>query len=303
MKVKINPTPPFNFNLSTRIFSDGDGEIRKFENGKYWQLLRTETNLILVTVESSGTVDQPELSVVLDSNRKISNEDQKAMEKTIIKIFNLNFNLKPFYQEISSDKFMKEIVHKLYGLKNPTTPTLFEALVDSIIEQQISLKAAHSIENRLIKSFGPAIDINGALYYVYPSPEDLAFLELQQLRDCGLSFRKAEYIRDMSLNLVMGELDLESLEKLNETSDMIKQLLEIRGVGVWTAELAVLRGLGRFDAMPADDLGLRRIISQFYCENKKINAQEARDIAQSWGRWPGLAAYYLIVADLLSFRP
>jgi len=107
----------------------------------------------------------------------------------------------------------------------------------------------------------------------------------------------------MSLNLVMGELDLESLEKLNETSDMIKQLLEIRGVGVWTAELAVLRGLGRFDAMPADDLGLRRIISQFYCENKKINAQEARDIAQSWGRWPGLAAYYLIVADLLSFRP
>lgn len=301
MKIIINPTPPFNFNLSTRIFSDGDGEIRKFENGKYWQLLSTETNLILVTVESSGTVDQPELSVVLDSNRKISKEDQKAIEKTIIKIFNLNFNLKPFYQEISSDKFMNDIIHKLYGLKNPMTPTLFEALMDSIIEQQISLKAAHSIENRLIKSFGPAIDINGAPYYAYPSPKDLAFLELQQLRNCGLSFRKAEYIWDLSFSIVMGELDLESLEKLNETSDMIKQLVGIRGVGVWTAELAVLRGLGRFDAMPADDLGLRRVISQFYCENKKISAQEARDIAQSWGRWPGLAAYYLIVANLLSF--
>lgn len=299
MKVKINPPPPFDFELSTRIFSDGDGEIRKSENGKYWQLLRAKEHLILVTAESSGKVDTPELSVALKSDKKITPEDREAIERTIIKIFNLKLDLKPFYQEISSDKVLSEVVRSLYGLKNPTTPTLFEALVDSIVEQQISLKAAHSIENRLIKSFGPSIEINGMQYYAYPGPEDLAFLELSKLRECGLSFRKAEYIRDISSNLINGDLDLESLSNWEETSKMVEELIKIRGVGRWTAELALLRGLGRLDAMPADDIGLRRVISRYYCKGKRINATEARNIARGWGRWPGLAAYYLIVADLL----
>jgi DNA-3-methyladenine glycosylase II len=298
--MKIKPLPPFNFDISTRIFSDGDLEIRKSEKGKYWQLFRTENNLILTTIESSGTVEKPELTAVLDSDRTISPEDQKTIEKTIIKIFNLKFDLKPFYQEISSDQVLSRIVGNLYGLKNPTTTTLFEALVDSIVEQQISLKAAHSIENRLIKNFGPVTEINGSQHYAYPSPEDLALLELSELRECGLSFRKAEYIRDLSFNMVNGDLDLEFLEELEKTQDMVEELVKIRGVGRWTAEIAVIRGLGRLDAMPADDIGLRRVISNYYCEGRKINASEARNIAKGWGPWQGLAAYYLVVADMLS---
>jgi DNA-3-methyladenine glycosylase II len=300
MMIKINPKPPYNFELSTRIFSDSDEKVRKSKKGKFWQVLKTGDNLILVTVESSGTIDKPELSVVLQSNSEITTKDRNAMEETIVKIFNLKLDLQPFYQEISRDKVMSRVADGLYGLKNPTTPTFFEALVDSIVEQQISLKAAHSIENRLIKSFGPVIGINGTQYYNYPSPEDLAFLELSRLREIGLSFRKAEYIKDLSFNIVNGVLDLESLGKLEKTSDMVEELLKIRGVGRWTGELAVLRGLGRLDSMPADDLGLRRVISHYYCEGERINATKARDIAKSWGQWQGLAAYYLIVADLMS---
>jgi DNA-3-methyladenine glycosylase II len=73
----------------------------------------------------------------------------------------------------------------------------------------------------------------------------------------------------------------------------------MRGVGVWTAELTLLRGLRRFDALPADDIGLRRVISHFYRDDAKLSATEAREIASSWGEWKGLAGFYLIMAEIL----
>jgi DNA-3-methyladenine glycosylase II len=194
---------------------------------------------------------------------------------------------------------MEKLVYRLRGLKSPITPTIFEALIDSIIEQQISLKAAHSIEMRLIKSFGDSMKVEGETYYAYPSPKNLAHLKLQDLRDCGVSFRKAEYIRDLSLDIMNGELELETIGELDNTQEMIEDLTKIRGVGVWTAELTLLRGLRRFDALPADDIGLRRAISHFYRDDAKISATEAREIASSWGEWKGLAGFYLIMAEIL----
>jgi DNA-3-methyladenine glycosylase II len=75
--------------------------------------------------------------------------------------------------------------------------------------------------------------------------------------------------------------------------------VEIRGVGRWTAELTILRGLHRADAFPADDVGVRRFISQFYRNGVKTSSTEARAFAERWGAWKGYAAYYLEIADLL----
>ena len=93
-------------------------------------------------------------------------------------------------------------------------------------------------------------------------------------------------------------MDLEGIGKLDKTEDMINELSKIRGLGVWTAELVVLIGLGRLDALPADDIGLRRSISHFYCGDVRISSDETRKIAQNWGKLKGLAGYYLIVADM-----
>ena len=79
--------------------------------------------------------------------------------------------------------------------------------------------------------------------------------------------------------------------------EIIFELDEIRGIGVWTAELTMLRGMQRLDALPADDFGIRRVISSYYCGGKPIKTPEAREIAKAWGRWKGLAAYYLIIAE------
>jgi DNA-3-methyladenine glycosylase II len=300
--LKLKPTPPFNFELSTRIFSEGDAEIRRFEKGKYRQLLRTDNHLIMVTIKSSGTTNKPELSVDLDSNKPISDEDQKSVQKTIINIFNLDFDLKPFYEDVKNDAVMAKLVKKLRGLKSPATSTVFEALVSSIIEQQISLKAAHSIERRMVKSFGDKLKIKDKNYYTFPTHQKLSSLTKEQLRECGLSFRKSEYIIDLSKEIVEGKLDLEELKDHEDVNEIIQELSNIRGVGVWTSELTILRGMHKLEAFPADDIGLRRAISHYYCDDKRISAETARKIAARWGKWKGLAGFYLIVAEIMNIK-
>ena len=116
-----------------------------------------------------------------------------------------------------------------------------------------------------------------------------------------MSFRKAEYVIGLSKKIEENKLNLNELKNKN-TSEIVNELLKIRGIGVWTAELAVIRGLHRFVALPADDIGLRRVVSHYYNDDKPISADELRRIAKGWGKWSGLVAFYLVVADIMSIK-
>ena len=298
-KITATALPPFRFDLSSEIFANGDKQIRNYENGLFWQVIRVNDKLILATVEAAGTIDKPEVSAQLKSDSAITEEDKKKAENAVKALFSLDFDLKPFYETVKDDKIMADLTRKLWGLKSPTTPTVFEALVDSIVEQQISMKVATSIENKIVKKFGDVLELEGDVYYAYPTPQRLAAVSTEELRQCGLSFRKGEYNKEVSTLITEGKLNLEKLRNYERSEQIIKELDEIRGIGVWTAELTMLRGMQRLEALPADDLGLRRDISRYYRDGKVIPSAEARRIAEGWGRWKGLAAYYLVVASML----
>jgi DNA-3-methyladenine glycosylase II len=301
-KLSIFPLPPFNFELSAAIFADGDKQIRRYENGRFWQTLRIDNKLILATVASRGTVNEPRLSVELKSNRNLTEADKQKAKKSINVLFNLDFDLDPFYEETKKDPIMARITQRLHGLKNPTTQFAIEALTDSIVEQQISLKVANVLERKLTKNFGDTLSLEGDVYYAYPTPERLASATTQELRTIGLSQRKAEYIKAVSALAAEEKLDFEALKKRENVDEIIRELDKIRGVGVWTAEFTLIRGMQRLEALPADDLGLRRTISRYYCLGRSITSLEARKIAKRWGRWKGLSAYYLIVAEMLGIE-
>jgi DNA-3-methyladenine glycosylase II len=189
-------------------------------------------------------------------------------------------------------------VQRFRGLKSPLTPTPFEALIESIIEQQISLIVAHSLQIKVVKSFGDSLNVRGRTYYAFPTPLALGSASTEQLRQCGLSLKKAEYVRDISSLISQGKLDLAKYESYDDARAVIQELDKLRGIGVWTAEMTLIRGMGRLDTFPADDVGLRRVISHYYLNNRKILSEEARDIAVRWGRWKALASFYLIIALL-----
>jgi len=296
----INPTPPFDFELSAMIFSSGDPQIRKYEKGKFWLVVGAGSKLILTTITSAGTVEDPKLSVRLESDQEMSEKDREKAGKTVRTLFNVDFDLRPFYEHTKEDSVMAYLARKLRGLKSPTTPTVFEALIDSIVEQQISLRIANTMEEKLIKSFGEVLRLDKRVYYAFPTPEELASASVHALRSCGLSQRKAEYIKDVSKMIVNGKLCLEKLKSYEDAKDIIAELDRIRGIGIWTAEMTMVRGMQRVEAFPADDVGLRRVISHYYCDDRGISSEEARKIADKWQKWKGLASFYLIMAGAMN---
>jgi len=296
--LELSPVPPFDFPLSAAIFSGGDPQIRSYSDGTFRQVLRDRERLFLAVVTGSGTVDDPVVHLRLGPG-PVDRQAFRDAGDLVRRIFNLDLDISPFPAAVRDDPVMSAIARRLRGLKPPRTSTVFEALVDSIIEQQISLAAAHSIEKRVVRTFGDTLEWEGDEYYAFPAPVRLAEASPEELRACGLSLKKAEYIVGISRRIRDGGLDLENHGPGEDTETIVRELTNIRGVGLWTAELAALRGLSRLDAIPADDLGIRRSISNYYSRVSRIDTEEARRIAEAWGEWKGLAAYYLLVAERL----
>jgi DNA-3-methyladenine glycosylase II len=302
VKLEIASMPPFDFDLTARIFSNGDAQIRRYEAKKYWQVVRVGYKLVLITVSSGGSVERPCLSVEAKSDMPISDADKESILQTVCSLFNLEVHLDQFYEDVKNDAVMFALAQKLRGLKSPVTASVFEALVDSIIEQQISLDIAHGLERRVVKTFGDVLKTDGRIYYAFPRPESLATASVKRLRECGLSLRKAEYIQNASVLVKKGHLDLEVLKDRPDSDDIIAELDRVRGIWPWTAELTMIRGMRKYDVIPADDLGVRRCVSHYYCRDSKISAEEVRRIADRCGRWKGLASFYLIVAKNLEME-
>lgn len=300
LQILLKPKSPFDFDLSARIFSNGDTQIRIYENDKFIQVISPNGQLVLLTLESIGNVEEPELRVSLDSNKPIYEENKRKATEIAKSLFNMDFDVLPFYESVKSDRKMAHLLGLLRGLRSPTTQTVFEALVDSIIEQQISLKVATLIERGIVKRYGRNLVLGKERYYAYPDPQTLCKIEIGELRSCGLTQRKAEYIKEISSAIANGKMDLEKFKKCESTEEIIAELDSVRGIGLWTAELTIIRSMQKWDAFPADDVGLRRIIAHYYCNDQKISDGQTRQIAESWGKWKGLAAYYFVVADMLN---
>ena len=213
---KIEAVAPFNFDLTAQIFQSGDKQIRTYANGQFTQVLKLNGKLTIVKLASKGTIEQPKITVELKSNSPITLQDRQKAEEAVKFIFNLDFDLSAFYIEVKNEQTMYHITQQLYGLKNPTTATVYEALVDSIVEQQISIKVAHTIEERLIKKFGEILTLDDESFYAYPTPQNIVCASLEGIRNCGLSQRKAEYIQEAAKLIVNGKLDLEQLKSCKE---------------------------------------------------------------------------------------
>ncbi|HTY14959.1 MAG TPA: DNA-3-methyladenine glycosylase [Methanoregulaceae archaeon] len=293
----LTPKIPYNFHLSAAIFSGGDPAIRTYSNGTFTQALLIGGQPFRVRLGRDAGSARLNLSVFPDPAD--TGVGDPTVRDAVISLFNIYDDLIPFYRTVGEDLVMSRLVRDLEGLKVPTTATVFEALVDSIIEQQISLPVAHTLQTRLIKETGTEIEDGNSLYYCYPTPNVLAATPPALFRRCGMTARKGEYIREISAAIVSGDLDVEAFRNYPDTEEIIDEMVRIRGIGKWTAELTVLRGIHKLDAFPADDVALRRIIAGFYRNGDRIDAGEAREIAKQWGSYKGLAAFYLEIADHL----
>lgn len=159
----------------------------------------------------------------------------------------------------------------------------FETLCKSIASQQLSTKAADTIFNRFCDLFPPRRR---------PTPERVMSLSDAEIRAAGFSGPKVAFIKDLAAHVSDGRLDLTRLKKLSD-DEVMTQLIAVKGIGRWTAEIFMMFRLGRLDVLPADDLGLMNAVHRAYGLRKRPDPRRLRQIGDAWRPYRSVASWYL----------
>lgn len=209
-----------------------------------------------------------------------------------------DLDLTPFYRQVGAHSVLGPIVQRLEGLKPTRLPSLFEMAVTAVTEQQISMAAAYHIQWRVVDAYGDRLPgaPEDAQLVAFPTPERLAEATLEELQSCGLSRRKAEYIKGLATVIADDELDLERLGGMPD--DEARAFInEWRGFGPWSADYILVRVLGRPDCVPVDDLGVRTVVGEYLGDGSRMRAEQVREALAPFKPYRGLAAFYLLGAS------
>ena len=293
----IKPVAPFDFELTAgyHTYFQGRYGTDSMEGGVYRRLLDLDGKLVLASVRSVGSIEAPELTVDLQAEG-LTSKDAPRATSLVGWLLGADQDLSGFYDHCREDQGMWDIIQRYHGLHLPHTPTVFEALVLAILGQQIAANVARIIRTLMIETCGPNQAFEGETYYAFPRPHTLAALSIEQLRAMKLSQRKAEYVQGIAkATPEFSAVGLESLHGMTD-EEVVRNVVELRGVGHWTAQWLLIRALGRPDALPLGDLALRRAVSRIFFEGEDLNDAQVEEFAARWSPWRTYATVYLFTA-------
>jgi DNA-3-methyladenine glycosylase II len=183
----------------------------------------------------------------------------------------------------AADAVLRVVIDRVGPIHPAPDPDLWRSLVGSIISQQLSVKAAATIEGRV----AALAEADG-----FPGPEQLLTLPEEHLRACGLSQAKTRYVRDLAAHWLDGSLPHETLPSLPD-EEVIATLTRVKGIGRWTAEMVLIFSLGRPDVLPVDDLGFRSAVQRAYSLAERPRAAELHALGEPWRPFRSAATLYL----------
>ena len=294
----ITPVAPFDFALTAgyHTYFQARYGTDSLEGGVYRRLLDLGNKLVLASVQSVGTCDEPRLTVELQGESLDSDEVSAATEQ-VKWILGTNEELAPFYDIAKQDPTMSAIVDRFWGLHLPHTASVFEAMVQAITAQQVATNVAGIIRTLMIETHGPQQTFDKETFYAFPRPETLVGLSVDQLRELKLSQRKAEYVQGIArAELEVFPGGLESLRLMSD-EEVVQTVIALRGVGHWTAQWVLIRALGRPDALPLGDLALRRTVSRVYFGGDELTDAQVEEFSRRWSPWRAYATVYLFTAQ------
>ena len=181
---------------------------------------------------------------------------------------------------MKKDRVMKRLIPKFGSARLETRGDAFVTLARSIVGQQISVKAAQTVWDRFAK-------LSRRL-----TPRQVLKLKVDDMREAGLSARKVEYLVDLALHFDNGDLHVTNWQAMEDEA-IIAELIGIRGIGRWTAEMFLIFHLMRPNVLPLDDVGLINGISQSYFSGEAVSRSDAREVAAAWAPYCSVATWYI----------
>ncbi len=260
------------------------------DNGAYYRAFETGTGVVAVRVT------QPEPSILcVESSSEAPAQEVLAL---VARMLGTEVDLRAWMRRAASVPWLAPIARALRGVKPPRYPSLWEACTHAIVFQQISIHAAASIMRRLIGLIGIPVHVDGMELLPFPSAGALLRANETQLRSAGLSANKAAHLHAVARALEAGEVTGEEIEAL-PTSQAAERLVQLRGIGPWSASVVLLRGFGRLDTFPMRDSGVARTAA-LLSGNPDVNLNT---VLERLGPTRGMLYYHLLLGRLRNLTP
>jgi len=257
--------------------------------GVYVRALAGADEPVVVRVEQVAR--EPALSVAIEGDAR--NDD--AVLGLVGRMLGANIDLRKFYRSAAPVPWLAPLVKRMRGVKPPRYPSLWEACVNAIVFQQISVSAASAIMHRLTISVGRSLradDVPIPLY-LFPDSKSVQRATDRRLHAAGLSANKIATLRRVAEALSSGALDANALERCT-SPDAAAMLRQIKGIGPWTATIILLRGLGRLDVFPANDSSVANNVA-FVAGPEPFDVSH---VVNGLGSQRGMLYFHLLLARL-----
>jgi DNA-3-methyladenine glycosylase II len=288
----FRPAPPLDFALTLERYRLwGPDPANVYADGALYRVARVGAQPVPFRLTAPGPVARPTVKVEFTGPDTPATRAVRRAEAR--RLLGLDADLAGFYAQAASDPVLAPLVQPLLGLRPSVTPDPFEMLVGAISAQQVNLPFAFATRARLVRRFGTPHEVGGVTVHAFPPPAAVAGADVATLRAMQFSTRKAEYLIDLARALADGRLDLAGLADAPDEA-VIERLTAQRGLGRWTAEWFLARGLGRPDVCPAGDLGVRRAVEALCFRGRACDAARVRRRALAWRPYRSLAVHYLL---------
>ena len=288
----LKPVAPFDFSKSLEFLSDFSPmqNEQEVKSGTFTKAVQVKGKTVAFEVVDCGAIEAPKLRYTAYSEEKFTDEVNNLVADRISFFLSLQDNLKEFYGIAQKDARIQPAIKQFYGHKQVKFLTPFEIACWAILAQRIPMKVAHKMKENLIKKVGGQIKVKGIEYHSFPEPSDLATASVE-LPELVSNKKKVEYI--LSVTKAFSNVDEQWLRSApyDEVHDW---LTDIKGVGDWSANFIMIRGLGRMEELSNIEPQLALDVARIYGgKEEPMKNEEACQIAEKYGKWKGYWAYYL----------
>jgi DNA-3-methyladenine glycosylase II len=293
VQFEVTPQPPYSLPLILERLTRYPEVVDRVDaEGCYRRLLHIDGEVTLIEVRQEGSPSRARLRVRLRGERVRRVGARRAAERFVARVLAADSDLRSFYRAFRDDEILGRPIREHRGLRVVGSASLFESILTAILAQQVNLTFAYSIRKALAERFGERLEIGAEEYIAFPTAIRLAAVRESQLRGFKLSGAKAAAIRAVARAFACGELDEEELDAL-EDDEVVERLVVYRGIGRWTAEIALLRGLSRPDVFPAGDLTVVKYLAQgLLGHTEKASEAAMREFSERWRPHRSLALVY-----------
>lgn len=294
-RFELRPRPPFRLELTAwTLRRQAHNAVDRWDGDAYRRTLALETGAIEVCVRQRTCGRAPRLAVELHGVDAGDADVQRQARRRLRRLLGLGARLDDFYALAAADPRLSGLAARYAGMRPPRFPSLFEALANAVACQQISLNVGIGILNRLAERFGVAAGGGVA----FPRPVDLlGHADPKALRALGFSMAKARTLLQVAEQCETGALGERRLAAMSDRA-AVTRLSALWGIGRWTAEYALLRGLGRWHVFPGDDVGARKHLAEWLGMDGPLNYQRVADAVARWHGHAGLVYFHLLLRRL-----